>query len=541
MPLKNVSAVVIVRNGDATIRDTLSSLKAFDEVVVYDNGSDDDTVNIARTFENVSLHQGEFSGFGKTKAHAVSLARNEWVFSIDADESVSDELRTSLLALSVDDPNTAYMVVMNNYIMGRSVRHSGWGNNWRLRLFNRTRHSFTEDAVHEKVALGAGGKLERLEGPLNHNSIRDLGQFLTRIDHYSELRRNSSVKTLPLPLIVGHTWFSFFRSYILQLGFLDGWRGTVIAQSMAMGTFFNHMKPLADRKVAREKSQREHRQSAAGNVNENNAQPGQGEMPGPAAPLNISGVIIVKNGEATLRNTLASMEDLAEVVVYDNGSDDGTLDIARSFENVSLHSGPFFGFGKTKSHAVSLANNDWVFSIDADESVTEELRDSMLALSLDDPNIAYTVIRRNFFMGRSVKHSGWGNDQLCRLFNRTRHNFNDAAVHEKVRLSDAGAEGQLSGYLDHEAVDNLGQFLTKQNQYSELRRGPTAKTSPALLILLRSWFAFIRVYFLKLGFLDGWRGIVLAQSRANATFFNHMKPLADRKVAEETGERNKKS
>jgi hypothetical protein len=386
------------------------------------------------------------------------------------------------------------------------------------------------------VALGAGGKLERLRGPLNHHSIRELGQILIRVDHYSELRRSSSPKTIPLPLIVGRSWFSFFRSYILQLGFLDGWRGIVIAQSTAIGIFFNDMKSLADRKVAHEKSQQANRQSTTRDADEKNAQPGQGDMGNPPPSLQISGVIIVKDGEATLRNTLASMKDFAEVVVYDNGSDDGTLDIARSFENVSLHSGPFFGFGKTKSHAVSLASNDWVFSIDADEAVSEALRDSLLAQSLDDPNIAYTIIRRNFFMGRAVAHSGWGNDKLCRLFNRTRHNFNDAAVHEKVALSSGGVEGRLKGYLDHKAVDNLGQFLSKQNTYSELRRSPSAKTTPAPLILLRSWFAFIRCYLLKLGFLDGWRGVVLAQTRANATFFNHMKPLADRKVAEELRE-----
>ena len=242
MPLENVSAVIITKNAGATLRDTLISLKAFDEVVIYDNGSNDDTIGIAAEFENVSLHTGEFLGFGRTKSHAVSLARHDWVLSIDADETVSDDLRQSLLGASRDDPDTAYQVNRHNYFMGKLVRHSGWGNDWLLRLFNRTHHGFNDAAVHEQVVLGAGGNIDRLTGALKHDAVRDIGQFLVKINRYSELRRQSARTTLPLPVIVLRSWFAFIRCYVLQLGFLDGWRGFVIARANAIGTFFKYMK-----------------------------------------------------------------------------------------------------------------------------------------------------------------------------------------------------------------------------------------------------------------------------------------------------------
>ena len=92
--LDKVSVVIITRNAAATLAETLESASGFDEVVVYDNGSDDATMEIAKAYENVSLHQGEFLGFGPTKNHAVSLARNDWVLSLDADEEISPQLKS---------------------------------------------------------------------------------------------------------------------------------------------------------------------------------------------------------------------------------------------------------------------------------------------------------------------------------------------------------------------------------------------------------------------------------------------------------------
>lgn len=249
-----ISAVIITRDAAPTLRATLESLAGFDEVVVYDNGSQDGTCAIAGEFANVVLHEGEFSGFGPTKNHAASLARNDWVLSVDADERVSPDLRAGIAAADLADPAVAYSVHRANFLMGREVRHGGWGYDWLVRLYNREATGLTEVMVHEIVLPPAGGRVVRLRGDLLHDAVRDLGSFLVKIDRYSELRREDPPSASMLPLIVARSTWSFIRSYFIRLGVLDGWRGLVIAISDANGTFFKYMKPYADRAVERERS-----------------------------------------------------------------------------------------------------------------------------------------------------------------------------------------------------------------------------------------------------------------------------------------------
>ncbi len=249
-----ISAVIITRDAAPTLRATLESLAGFDEVVVYDNGSQDDTCAIAREFANVVLHEGDFFGFGPTKNHAAGLARNDWVLSIDADERVGSELWAGIAAADQADPAVAYSVHRANFLMGREVRHAGWGYDWLVRLYHRKATRLTEVMVHEIVLPPAGGRVVRLHGDLLHDAVRDLGSFLVKIDRYSELRREDPPSASMLPLIVARSTWSFIRSYFIRLGILDGWRGLVIAISDANGTFFKYMKPYADRAVERERS-----------------------------------------------------------------------------------------------------------------------------------------------------------------------------------------------------------------------------------------------------------------------------------------------
>ena len=244
--------------------------------------------------------------------------------------------------------------------------------------------------------------------------------------------------------------------------------------------------------------------------------------------LQISAVIISKNAEATIGATLQSLRRFAEVVVYDNGSVDRTIEVARGFPNVNLYQGDFFGFGPTKNHAADLAAHDWIFSIDSDERVRPELLDSIAHADLSDPRVGYRVMRVNYMCGKLVRFSGWNNDRLLRLYNRKGTRLNDALVHESVQPPTDGRVSDLVGELSHETVRELSELLVKINRYSELRRAqPKGKMRPPL-ICLRSLWAFIRVYFLRLGLLDGWRGLVIAVYEANGVFFKYMKPYVDR-------------
>lgn len=244
--------------------------------------------------------------------------------------------------------------------------------------------------------------------------------------------------------------------------------------------------------------------------------------------LPISAVIISKDAEATIGATLQSLRRFAEVVVYDNGSRDRTMEVARGFPNVSLHQGDFFGFGPTKNHAADLAEHDWIFSIDSDERVRPELLESIVDAELSDPRVGYRVMRVNYLCGKLVRFSGWNNDWLLRLYNRKGTRLNDAVVHEIVQPPTDGRVSDLVGELSHETVRELSELLVKIDRYSELRRAQPKRTMLPPLICLRSLWAFIRVYFLRLGLLDGWRGLVIAVYEANGVFFKYMKPYVDR-------------
>lgn len=242
-------------------------------------------------------------------------------------------------------------------------------------------------------------------------------------------------------------------------------------------------------------------------------------------------VIITRDAAATLERTLASLASFAEVLVYDNGSTDDTLAIAARFRNVRVERGPFFGFGKTKNHAASLAAGDWILSIDADESLSGELLAALRAADLSDDNTAYAVCRHNLFMGKEVRRGGWGEDWLVRLFHRRSSRFNDAPVHEKVMPADRNAVRRLDGALWHQAVIDIDQFLQKISRYSELRRRDGgARVHPPATIALRSAWAFFKSYVLQLGMLEGWRGLVIARCNALGTFFRHMKRYVDQAV-----------
>ena len=245
--LDQISVVIITRNAAATLAETLESTRGFAEVVVYDNGSDDATIQIAEAHENVSLHQGDFMGFGPTKNHAVSLARYDWVLSLDADEAISPELRQFLEQWTPGSDDSVGVIRRDNYLMGKLVDKGGWGADWLVRLFNRNVHRFNDNAVHESVPTSASSVQERIPFPIRHNAVQHLGQFLQKIDKYSEIRRQTSNKTLHPALIALRSFFAFFRSYIIKGGMLAGWRGLVIAWNESNGVFFKYMKVYADR------------------------------------------------------------------------------------------------------------------------------------------------------------------------------------------------------------------------------------------------------------------------------------------------------
>jgi len=236
-----ISVVIIAKDAEETIEDTLKSLLKFSEVIVYLNDSSDKTEEIAEHFDNVKVVQGAFEGFGPTKNHAATYARHQWILSLDSDETIPTALAVEIKALSLQKENEVFLLKRDNYFLGRHVQHSGWGDDRLIRIYNKNTHQFHDKMVHESVAVTPTTLQTQLKHSFRHNAVQDINQFLQKVMKYSDLAAKDK-KTCSFLLVILKANFAFFKTYILQLGFLDGWRGFVIAISNFNGKFFRYTK-----------------------------------------------------------------------------------------------------------------------------------------------------------------------------------------------------------------------------------------------------------------------------------------------------------
>jgi glycosyltransferase involved in cell wall biosynthesis len=236
----------------------------------------------------------------------------------------------------------------------------------------------------------------------------------------------------------------------------------------------------------------------------------------------ITPVIIAKDAQETIEETLKSLVSFKEVIVYLNNSTDETKQIAKKFSNVKIIDGVFVGFGPTKNKASEFSSNDWILSLDSDEVILPQLLGELKSLKLENNNEVFIIKRDNYFLDKEVKYSGWGKDYLARLYNRQNHQFNQNMVHEFVALNSDTKKTTLKNSFKHNAVIDINQFLVKIIKYSDLA-SKDKKTCCFLIVLAKAKWAFLKTYFVQLGFLDGWRGIVIAISNFNGKFFRYTK------------------
>ena len=238
--------------------------------------------------------------------------------------------------------------------------------------------------------------------------------------------------------------------------------------------------------------------------------------------MDISAVIIVKDGERTIKECLEALSAFEDVVVFDNGSTDGTQDVCRNYENVNLVEGKFIGFGPTKKLASTYAEHDWILSLDSDEIVTEKFVDTLKEKTLDIDTV-YSIKRINYYKDIEIKH-GWSNDILPRIYNRRRTNISDSMVHEGVITNNMKVE-YLNISLKHLRYTSISEFIIKADRYSTLfaEQNVGKRDSSPLKAIGNSSFTFIRKYFFKLGFLDGYPGLILAYSNMIENFYKYMK------------------
>jgi glycosyltransferase involved in cell wall biosynthesis len=238
----------------------------------------------------------------------------------------------------------------------------------------------------------------------------------------------------------------------------------------------------------------------------------------------ISVAIITLDEERRIRPCLESVTWADEIVICDSGSTDKTLEISREYTDW-VYVDEWRGYGAQKNLAVERASSPWILSLDADERVTPELRKAIEEVLEHEMALdGYYIPRKNYFLGRWVRRCGWYPDYVLRLFRRGRGRFTDRAVHEAVRLE--GGVGYLKASLDHYTYSSISDYLVRMDRYStlgaeELRREGNRASLRDLL--LRPPFTFVRMYLFQAGFLEGWRGFLLASLYAYYTFIKYAK------------------
>lgn len=239
----------------------------------------------------------------------------------------------------------------------------------------------------------------------------------------------------------------------------------------------------------------------------------------------LSTIIITKNEEACIYDCINSVSWADEIIVVDANSTDKTVEIAKKL-GAKIHiTKEWLGFGHQKNLALNLATKTWVLSLDADEIVPPQLKQEILeAIKSGKTNQAFQIARSSSYCGQFIKHSGWSPDYVLRLLPRQQARFSNDLVHEKILFN--GEIKSLKTPLIHKSYENLEDVLDKTNRYStagaSMMRAEGESSSLSKAVLKGLW-AFIRTYFIRLGFLDGRMGFILAVSNAEATYYKYLK------------------
>jgi len=237
----------------------------------------------------------------------------------------------------------------------------------------------------------------------------------------------------------------------------------------------------------------------------------------------VSVVIVTKNEEASIEAALDSAKDTAEIVVIDSFSTDRTVEICRKHTD-RIFQKEWQGYARQKQAAVDAANSAWVFILDADERLTPELKIDIKNAINENRHNGFYVPRKNFFLGRWIKHGGWWPDHTLRLFKKNAGRLEEREVHEKVIVN--GGVSYLKNPIEHYTYNSISDYLKKMDVYSALAAKELKKNgiAPNLMDLTaRPLLTFSKMFFIRLGFMDGMHGLILAVFYSCYTFLKYAK------------------
>ncbi|MFO7844024.1 MAG: glycosyltransferase family 2 protein [Bacteroidales bacterium] len=242
--------------------------------------------------------------------------------------------------------------------------------------------------------------------------------------------------------------------------------------------------------------------------------------------IKISVVIITFNEEKNIERCLQSVQNVAdEIVVVDSFSTDKTTEICQKYNaKVILH--PFEDYSKQKNFALEQVENNYILSLDADEALSPTLEKSIIEVKQQWTKDGYFFNRRTSFCGKWINHTGWYPDRQLRLWDKREGWWNENKVHEKVKLNDSAQKGFLKGDLLHFSFYTIQEHISQINKFSEIKATELflrKKKAGLVKIIFSPVSKFIRHYFFKLGFLDGFYGFVISINSAHSTFLKYAK------------------
>ncbi|MGM0500670.1 MAG: glycosyltransferase family 2 protein [Bacillota bacterium] len=236
----------------------------------------------------------------------------------------------------------------------------------------------------------------------------------------------------------------------------------------------------------------------------------------------LSALVLTYNEESNIAECLESINWIEQIIVVDSYSDDRTQEICQQFDNVVFYENTFKDFASQRNFGLDKLKTDWVFVIDADERVTSELREEIIE-TLNEPEAeGYEIARKNYFLGKWIKHCGWYPDYTLRLF-KSRYRYS-GLVHESPEID--GKIAKLKNDFIHYTYQDLESYAAKMNQYTTLdaeKKYNSGKSVGISYILFRPFLEFIKKYLFKKGFLLGSQGLILSVLSAYYQFLKAIK------------------
>ncbi|MEJ7589151.1 MAG: glycosyltransferase family 2 protein [Ferruginibacter sp.] len=242
----------------------------------------------------------------------------------------------------------------------------------------------------------------------------------------------------------------------------------------------------------------------------------------------ISAVIITFNEEKKIATCLASLQGVAdEIVILDSFSSDQTACICEQY-GVRWYQQAWRGYGHQKNDAAEKASNDYILSLDADESLSPELQRSIIEAKKNSLSGVYRMSRLNNFYGNNLHHGNAYPDRMNRLYNRKQARWSLRPVHEKLHIEEGISTSILKGDLLHRSKDTVEEHIASINKYSSLGAAiyfEKGKKAAGLKLIVSPLFTFLQAYIFRLGFLDGYAGFMMAKINAHEVFLKYSKLL----------------